>query len=98
MEEDLRINLFSFVDLRNEPSYDVIFHLFDQSYYRYSRCPGQNEHLTFPTGNIPSFVVNDNIISPIALYEKFPYKSVWGLLVCVQFLIALNIYLAGDLK
>ena len=91
MEEDLRINLFSFADLRNEPDYEKIFHLFDQFYYRYGRVPGQNELLTAPAGNhqlVSSFVVSDNI-SPTYIYKKFPYKSVRGL-VCVQFLASLN--------
>ena len=64
MEEDLRINLFSFADLRNEPNYEKIFHLFDQFYYSYGRVPGQNELLTAPAGNhqlVSSFVVSDNI-------------------------------------
>ena len=49
------------------------------------------------TGEIPYFVSSENIISPIELYKKFQMRSVRGL-VSVQFLAALNIYLAGSAK
>ena len=45
-----------------------------------------------PTGEIPYFVNSENIILPIELYKKF-----LGL-VSIEFLAALNIYLAGSRK
>ena len=48
--------------------------------------------MVVPTGEIPYFVNSENIILPIELYKKF-----LGL-VSIQFLAALNIYLAGSRK
>ena len=50
-----------------------------------------------PIGEIPYFVNSGNIISLIELYKKFQMRSV-RVLVSVQFLPALNIYLAGSAK
>ena len=97
IEKDLRLNLYSFIDIRNEASTEEIFHAFDQFYYRFSRFPGSNNLLVVLTGEIPNFVGSENIFSPIEIYKKFQMRSVRGI-VCVQFLATLNIYLAGSTK
>ena len=93
----LRLNFNSLIDISNESSSEEIFHAFEQFYYRFGRFSGSNYLLVVPTGEIPYFVNSENIISLIELYKNFQMRSVRGL-VSVQFLVALNIYLASSAK
>ena len=93
-EDDLKINFFTFLDVKNDPNVEEIFHVFDQFYFKFGRFPGQNGFIIVPTGDLPWFIETENIISSIELYRKFTSKEVRGL-VWVQFLAA-NVYLGGD--
>ena len=97
IEKDLRLNLYSFIDIQNEANPEELFHASDQFFYRFGRFPGSNNLLVVPTGEIPYFVQSENIVLPIELYKKLQIRSGRGL-VCVQFLAVLNIYLAGSTK
>ena len=97
IEKDLKLNLYSFIDIQNEANPEEIFHASDQFFYRFGRFPGSNNLLVVPTGEIPYFVQSENIISLTELYKKLQIRSGRGL-VCVQFLAVLNIYLAGSTK
>ena len=48
-----------------------------------------------PQGEVSKFIKANDIISPVALYQKFNSSHCHGL-VCTQFLAALNIYLSGN--
>ena len=95
IEKDLRLILYSFIDIWNEASPEEIFHAFDQFYYKFGRFPAFL--LVVTIGEITYSVESENIISLIELYKKFQMRSLRGL-VCVQFSAALNIYWAGCTK
>ena len=43
MEDDLRLNLYSFFDLKNEPNAKEIMHTFDRFFFAFGRFPAINE-------------------------------------------------------
>lgn len=65
--------------------------------YIYGRFPGNFDLLTVPQGKIQSFLMTEDIISPLEIYEKFNTQDCRGL-VSVQLFAALNIFLSVDLK
>ena len=67
IKKELRLNLYSIIDIRNETSSEKIFHAFEEFYYRFGRFPGSNNLLVVPTGEIPYFDNSEIIISPIEL-------------------------------
>ena len=95
MEDDININLFSNIELKNEHDPAKIIKLFDNFFYKFSRFPAVEKLAVIPWGSIPSFVRTNDIHSPFELYEFFNQTDAHGL-VCVQFLAALNSDLGGE--
>ena len=95
MEEDLTLNHYSFIDLKNEYNTKEVMHTFDRFFFAFGRFPVINDLAIILTGEVPSFVKSNDVISPSELYKKFSSESTRGL-VCVQYLAALNIHLGGD--
>ena len=71
MEDDININLFSNIELKNEQDPAEIFKTFDPFFYKFGRYPAAEKLAVIPHGSIPSFVKTDNILSPFELYEFF---------------------------
>ena len=94
MEDDININLFSNIDLKNEKDPAEIFKIFDTFFNKFSRLPVVEKHAIILRGSIPSFVKTDYILSLFELYEFFNQTDDHGL-VCVQFLAGLNSHLGG---
>ena len=40
LEDNLEINFFTFLDARNDPYVEEIFHVFDKFYFKFGRSPG----------------------------------------------------------
>ena len=95
VENDLNINLYSNIDIKNEQSPAEIFKLFDKFILNFSTFPAVDTLAIVPTGVVPSFVKTDDILSPFDLYKNFNSTDAHGL-VCVQFLAALNVFLGSD--
>ena len=56
MEDDLRLNLYSSIDLKNEPNTKKIMHTFYRFFFAFGRFPAINELRIVPAGDMPSFV------------------------------------------
>ena len=95
MEDDININLFSNIELKNEQDPAEIFKTFDPFFHKFGRYPTVEKLAVTPHGSIPSFVKTDNILSPFELYEFFNQTSAHGL-VYVQFLAALSSHLGSE--
>ena len=95
MEDDLRLNLYSFIDLKNEPNTKEILHTFDRFFFAFGRFPANNELTIVPKGDVPSFVRWNDVILPSELYKKFSLDNARAL-VCGHFLATLNVHLGGD--
>ena len=67
MEDDLRLNLYSFIDLKNEPNIKEIIHTFNRFLFAFGRFPAIIKLKIVPGGNVPSFVKLSDIISPFEL-------------------------------
>ena len=94
--DDLRLNLYSNIDLKSEVDTREILEIFDKFFFAFGRFPATNELIIVPTGDVPSFVKSIGVISHSELYKIFNSGDTrW--LVCINFLAALNIYL-GDGK
>ena len=96
MEDDININLFSNIELKNEQDLAEIFKTFDIFFDKFGRFPAVEKLAVILSGSIPSFVRTQDILSPFELYEFFNQTDAHGL-VCVQLLAALNSHL-GDGK
>ena len=92
MEEDLTLNLYSFIDLKGKYNTEEVIDTSDRFFFTFGRFPTINNLAITPTGEVPSFVKYSNINSPSVLYKKFSSGCTKGL-VCMQFLPALNIHL-----
>ena len=88
----MRLNLYSFIDLENKSNTKEILHTFGRFFFAFVRFPGINELTVVLTGDVPSFVGSNDIISPSELYKKFSSGSARGL-VCVHFLASLIFHL-----
>ena len=55
-----KINFYSFIDLKTEPDFEKVFHIFDQFYYKFGRFPRHEKLITAPTGDFPSFIETEN--------------------------------------
>ena len=66
-------------------------------FYKFGKFPGDLDLVKVSEGEIPKFVKTVDIVSPVALYEKFSIGDTRGL-VCMQFMALLNILLGGDFK
>ena len=96
MEDYLRLNLYSSIDLKNESNTKEIRHTLDRFFFGFGRFPAINELTTIvPTGNVPSFIGSNDVFLHSELYKKFSSGNARGL-VCVHFLVALNVHLRGD--
>ena len=95
MEEDLTLNHYSFIDLKNEYNTEEVMHTFNKFFFAFGRFPAINDLVIIPTGEVPSFFNSSNFISPSEQYKKVNSGGKRGL-VCVQFLDVVNIYLGGD--
>ena len=95
MENDINIYLFYNIELKNEQDPAEIFKTFDTFFYKFGRFPAVEKHAVVPRGSIPSFVRTKDILSPFLLYEFFNQTDA-HVLVCVQFLAALNSHLGGE--
>ena len=95
MEVDLRLNLYSYIDLKNKPNAREILQTFDRVFFAFGRFPAINELAIVPTGNVPNFVQSSDVISLSELYKRFKSGNTRGL-VCIHFLAALNVHLRGD--
>ena len=52
MEDDLRLNLFSNIDIENEPNTSEILQLFDRFFFAFGRFPAINELIVVPAGDV----------------------------------------------
>ena len=69
--------------------------VFDEFLFNFGRLPGTIDHLPIvPTGEIPIFVKESDIISPSWFYRYFNYVDMKGL-GSVHFLAAINNSLVG---
>ena len=84
MEDDLRLNLYSSIDLKNEPNTKEIMHTFDRFFFAFGRLPEINKLTVVPTGDMPSFVRSSDVISPSELDKKLSLGNARRL-VCVHF-------------
>ena len=91
MQDDVRLNLFSNIDLKNEPNTSKILQTFDRCFFAFGRFPAINELIVVATGDVPSFVQSSDVISPPELYKRYNLDDTRGL-VCVYFLPALNVH------
>ena len=95
MEDDININLFSNIELKNQQVPREIFKIYDTFFINSVDFLLLKNFIVISCGTIPSFVETDDILSPIELYKFFNQIDVHGL-VCVQVLAALNSHLGGD--
>ena len=95
MENDINIYLFYNIELKNEQDPTEIFKTFDTFFYKFGRFLAVEKLAIIPRGSIPSFVRTKDILSPFLLYEFFNQTDA-HVLVCVQFLAALNSHLGGE--
>ena len=95
MDNDININLFSSIDLKNEQDPAEIFKIFDMFFNKFDRFPAVEKLAVIPRGSIPSFVRTDDILSQFELYKFFNHTDAHGL-VCVEYLAALNSHLGGE--
>lgn len=63
--------------------------------FLFCKFPGSLDLTPVPQGEVSKFIKANDIISPVALYQKFNSSDCHGL-VWTQFLAALNIYLSGN--
>ena len=95
IEHKLQINIFTFLDIKNDLNVEEIFHVFDRFYFKFGGFPDQNKLITVPNTDLRSFIKTEILISPVELYKKFISKEVRRF-VCIQFLAVLNVYSDGD--
>ena len=95
MKDDININLFSNIELKNEQNPAEIFKIFDTFFYKFGRFPAVEKLAVIHCGSISSFVRTEDILSSFKLYEFFNQTDAHGL-VCVQFLVALNSHLGSE--
>ena len=95
LEDDLRLNLYSSIDLKSDTDTKEILHTFDRFFFTFGRFPTINELTIIPMGYVPSFVRSNDVILPSELYKRFSSGNARGL-VCAHFLAALNVHLGGD--
>ena len=94
IQDNIRLNLFVNINLRNGQNPNEILKTFDRFFFRFGRFPTINELTVVPTGDVPDFDKSNAIISPSELYEKF--SSGGRGLFCIYSLAALNIHLGGE--
>ena len=95
IDTDLRNNNFEVFDPQNTHIQNNILQTYIDFFYTTGRFPGNQRLISIPRGRIPSFINSEDVISPRYLYERYLSRDMSGL-IAVQFLAALNKYLAGD--
>ena len=96
IDTDLRNNNFEIFDPQNTHIQNNILQTYIDFFYTTGRFPGNQRLISIPRGGrIPSFINAEDVISPRYLYERYLSRDMSGL-IAVQFLAALNKYLAGD--
>ena len=95
MQGDLRLNLYSDIDLKNESNTSEILQTFDRFFFAFGGFAAFNELAIVSTSDVPSFVQSNNVISPSELYKRYNSGNTRRL-ACVLFLAALNVHLGGD--
>ena len=70
MEDDLTLNHYSFINLKNEYITEEVMHTFDRFFFAFARFLAIDNLAIIPTGEVPSFVKSSNVISPSELYKK----------------------------
>ena len=95
MEENLTLNHYCFISLKNQYNTEEIMHTFNRLSITFGSFPTNNNLAIIPTGGVPSFVKSGKVMPPSELYKTFSSGGTTGL-VCVQFLAAVNIHLDGD--
>ena len=63
VQDYLRLNLYSNIDLKNEVNTREILDTSDRFFFAFGRFPAINELLIVPTGDVPSFVKSIDVIS-----------------------------------
>ena len=58
IQDDLRLNLYSNIDLKNEVNIREILEAFDRFFFIFGRFAVYNELIIVPTGDVPSFVID----------------------------------------
>ena len=71
IQDDLRLNLYSNDDLKNELNTREILETFDRFFFAFGRFPAINELIIVLTGDVLSFVKTIDVISPSELYKRF---------------------------
>ena len=94
IQNDIRLNLFSGIDLKTKQNPSEILKVFDRIFFLYGSFAAINELTVVPTGDVPDFVKSKDVISSLELYDKFSSGSSRGL-AYLYFLAALNIHLGG---
>ena len=56
MEDDLSLQLYSNVDLKNEQNPTEILKFFDKCFFKFGRFPAVSDLAIVPLGVVPSFV------------------------------------------
>ena len=92
MQDDLKFNLYSNIDFKNELNTRETLQTFDRFFFCIWKI---NKLIIVPTGNVPSFVKSSGIISPSELYKRFKSGETREL-VCIHFLAALTVHLGGE--
>ena len=95
IENDLNINLYSNINIKNEQSPAEILKLFEKFFLKFGRFPAVDTLAIVPSGVVPLFVKTNDILSLFDLYKNFCSTDAHGL-VCVQFLAVLNVFLGSD--
>ena len=94
IENDLNINLYSNIDIRNEQSPAEFLYFLMFFFFKFGRFLAVNTLAIVPTRVVPSFVKTNNIVLLFDLHENSNSTDAHGL-VGVQFLAVLNVFLGG---
>ena len=70
MEDDLRLNLYSSLDLKNEHNTKEIMDTFDRYFFAFDGFPAINELTIIPIGDVPSFFPSSDIFYLLSYIKK----------------------------
>ena len=95
MEDDFRLNVYSSIDVKNEPKTKEIMHTFNKFFFAFGRFPTINKLAIVPTGDMSSSVRSSDVILLSELYKRFSSVNARGL-VCEHFLTFLSFHFLDD--
>ena len=95
IQDDLRLNLYFHIFLKNESNTRDILQTFDRFFFSFDGFSAINKLTIVPIGDVPSFVQSSDVILPSELYKRFKLGNTRGL-VYVHSLAAPNVHLGGD--